>query len=108
MRRAAVIVAIALLQVGCGGSDPDSPAPEPRLEPKTGERIEVVGDLVKPPPEWPTEKLLLRSPQLRHEVFVWGDLGGLGAGDRVRVEGTFYEYSTDMRSVIRVARIGRP
>ena len=107
MRRAALLVAIALLLAGCGGSDPDPPTPEPRLEPKDGERVEVEGQLVEPRPEWPINYLLLRSPRLRHEVIARGNLKGFRAGDHVRVEGAFYRYSTDMLSVILVDRIVR-
>ena len=94
----------AILLSACGGSDSDSDAGAV-LDPKTGEHVVVEGELVRQPPEWPGDDLMLHSDRLRSDVFPVGDLKGFEAGDSVRVEGTFYEVSTRMRSVIRVSRI---
>jgi hypothetical protein len=93
MRPVAAMVVLLVALSGCG-------------RPKTGDQVSIGGELVKPPEAWAGPPVGLRSHDLPGGfVYLQGHLGGFEPGDKVRVEGTFFEYSIHMRSVIRVEAI---
>jgi hypothetical protein len=76
--------------------------------PETGDRVSYAGKLVKPPRGWVGPPVGLEATKLLGGfVYLQGDLGDFEPGDRVRVEGTFFEYSIYMRSVIQVEKVTR-
>lgn len=91
-RLAGVVLALASLS-GCG-------------MPETGDQVSFEGKLVKPPREWVGPPVGLKTRKLLGGfAYLQGDLGGFEPGDRVRVEGTSFEFSIHMRSVIEVEKI---
>jgi hypothetical protein len=77
--------------------------------PKTGDRVAWEGTIVEPPKEWAGPRIGLRTRRVpgRFVFLVGEDLPELRPGEKVRVEGTFYEYSIHMRSVVHVDRVER-
>jgi hypothetical protein len=81
-----------------------------RHAPATGDDVRLDGVLVATPVSWVAPRLWLRCRELSGgHLFLLPEatLSGFEAGDRLRVEGTFYENSTLMRSVVQVSRIER-
>jgi hypothetical protein len=79
-----------------------------RRAPKTGDQITVDGELVERPKEWMGPPLVLRTGGLPGGyLYLVGDLGGFEPGERVRVAGTYFEYSIYVQSGIQVEKITR-